>query len=109
MEHDTEVVGPEERHETVFNITSLKSNLLCFDMLMTNSGRFLENHDGFFGFDQAYHHYVNSLLLSMRHFEGIRDDARLAVVLRMLLKAEVCRCVPSGNACGRVRVSRVLA
>lgn len=46
-------------------------------------------HAGFFGFETAYHRHVNSLLLNLRFFESIRDDYRLALVLRTILKAEV--------------------
>lgn len=57
--------------------------------LECNGGKHSILHAGFFGFETAYHRHVNSLLLNLRFFESIRDDYRLALVLRTILKAEV--------------------
>jgi len=57
--------------------------------LECNGGKQSVLHAGFFGYETAYHRHVNSLLLNLRFFESIRDDYRLALVLRTMLRAEV--------------------
>jgi hypothetical protein len=55
-----------------------------------NDSALREHHEGFFGFEHAYIHYLNTILLALRLYAAIKDDARLSVVLKTLLRGEVC-------------------
>lgn len=55
-----------------------------------NDSALREHHEGFFGFEHTYIHYYNTLLLTLRLCDAIKDDARLNVALKALLRGEVC-------------------
>jgi len=66
-----------------------RDSRLRLDSIDALTGHYRPYHEAFFGFELAYHHYTHALWTALRFYECIRDDSRLSMVLKTILKSEV--------------------